>query len=247
MKNASNEQSYLLLDRVEKGSAEELSAMLAAHTYNNWTLAKAWSDAYALSVNLDALKVLSKFVNPKRENSDALVGCARNGHLEAVQFLIPLSDPSNGKARALRSAAKNGHSHIVQALVPYATQEDILIAVSDVASLWSSRQAWNAMRNEAFSGSEIAEPLLYLMRLVGFDAIARSFKQTGAGKKDARHYDEFLRVMLDERSIGAEELAPLFEHADWAEHLVRCRVDWERLSIAKQTRPSSGAVQSKRL
>lgn len=245
--NASNEQERLLLELVKKGPVEELHKVLAAHTYTNWRMAKAWSDAYVESVNLEAIKILSKFVNPKRGNSDALVGCARHGHLEAVQFLIPISDPANGKSRALRAAAKNGHLHIVEALLPYAPTEDLLAAISDIASHWGVRQTWSAMRNEEFPGAGMEDVLLHLMRHVGFNAMASSFKQTSASKKDAQHYDELMRIMLDCGKIKIDEIAPLFENADMGECMTRCRVDWDRFNLAKQTGSVAQVNRSKRL
>ena len=57
-------------------------------------------------------------MDPKDNDSEALILAANYGYTEIVELLIPVSDPTKGNSRALRFAALYGHIECVKLLIP---------------------------------------------------------------------------------------------------------------------------------
>lgn len=86
--------------------------------------------------NLQHVKMLLPFVDPRVEGSWALCLAARNGHSRVVEFLIPHSNPLDEGSRALRKAATEGHVECVKLLIPVSNPYDDESAALWAAALW---------------------------------------------------------------------------------------------------------------
>ena len=67
----------------------------------------------------DILSFLIPYVDPKKDESDALLRAVRGGHIEATRVLLPVSDPKAGDSYFLSWAVQCAHHEIFHLLLPH--------------------------------------------------------------------------------------------------------------------------------
>lgn len=116
------EPQKILIHAARQGHTAKVERMLAANP-SQWHRNSALYEAIG-NKHINCVRLLLRHVDPKNNESKALVLAAAQGWVEGVKLLLPHSDPTANRCEALQKACKSSTLECIKLLLPYSSTSE---------------------------------------------------------------------------------------------------------------------------